>query len=299
MKNSIRDINYLWIMFVILHVSGATLLMIFYSIPFLYLILLNGMMLLFVIYTARVSHMSIMMHLKIKMINIKELLFAVLVTIFFLAMAEYINAISLLFVSDHTSSVLAEASSNLLMTIITYAIVPAVVEEIMFRGCILRGTSNKVIGLLVSAVTFALLHGNVNQMCYAFFMGLCMGIVALLTENLTVTMIIHALFNIYSIIVSAFEESSLVQFVENIKIGSYAIFAPVLESEKLGIQLVIGLVVFLIAGILVYLVMRLFYKEKCREIFFIDQSERENIWTPDWKFAIGCLVCLLLAWISG
>ena len=54
------------------------------------------------------------------------------------------------------------------------AVLPAVSEEFLFRG-ILYNTYRKtspILGVFLSALFFALLHGNFNQIPYALFLEL-------------------------------------------------------------------------------------------------------------------------------
>lgn len=53
-------------------------------------------------------------------------------------------------------------------------------EEILFRGYVLRSLRpyGKRFAILLSALLFALFHGNILQLPYAFFMGLVLGYVA-------------------------------------------------------------------------------------------------------------------------
>ncbi|MCR5105887.1 MAG: CPBP family intramembrane metalloprotease [Eubacterium sp.] len=92
----------------------------------------------------------------------------------------------------------------ILMAIVVYAVVPAVVEEFVFRGVIL-GAYSKVdvkAGILISSLFFALLHFSFGSVLYGFFFGLLFAIVRLATDNLTYTIVMHCLFNTVNVIVS-------------------------------------------------------------------------------------------------
>ena len=72
-----------------------------------------------------------------------------------------------------------------------------VMEEFVFRRCVLdrlRPYGEKA-ALLISALLFALFHSAVNQMCYAFLLGLIFGTVYLKTGKLRYSMILHVLIN--------------------------------------------------------------------------------------------------------
>lgn len=72
-----------------------------------------------------------------------------------------------------------------------------VCEEIMFRRLILNRLRpyGDVFAVVVSALTFGLMHGNLSQLLYAFTLGCVFGYVALVTGQIRHTVIIHALIN--------------------------------------------------------------------------------------------------------
>ena len=72
----------------------------------------------------------------------------------------------------------------------------------------MRSFSDQKKGLLLSAVLFAIWHLNPNQMSYTFLAGLLLGILALWTDNLVCSMIVHFLFNLYNIIATALPATS-------------------------------------------------------------------------------------------
>lgn len=85
--------------------------------------------------------------------------------------------------------------------IIAMAVLPPVLEEAVFRGAIL-GTMRKYIGrgsILFSAVLFALMHANFNQIPIAFVMGLLLGWFAYSTGSIIVPIILHAFNNLLSV----------------------------------------------------------------------------------------------------
>ena len=91
-----------------------------------------------------------------------------------------------------------------LLSMVVFAVVPAIVEEFVFRGCML-GAYSKVdvkAGILITSLFFALLHFSFGSMLYGFFFGLLFAVVRLATDNLTYTMIMHCLFNTINVLLS-------------------------------------------------------------------------------------------------
>ena len=85
---------------------------------------------------------------------------------------------------------------------------PALVEEFLYRGVILRALMRFGTGfaILTSSLLFALMHGNLSQIIFAFPLGLLFAILVVRTGNLWITIVVHFLNNFLSslyLIVSA------------------------------------------------------------------------------------------------
>lgn len=80
------------------------------------------------------------------------------------------------------------------LSILLLAIMPAIGEELLFRGMILHGLRsrfNDVCSVLMSAIMFALMHGNLQQFVYPFLLGVIMGWIVLRTGSLVSSVIVH------------------------------------------------------------------------------------------------------------
>ena len=69
----------------------------------------------------------------------------------------------------------------LILSLVVFAVVPAVVEEFVFRGVIL-GAYSKVdvkAGIVISSLFFALLHFSFGSVMYGFFFGLLFAVIRL------------------------------------------------------------------------------------------------------------------------
>lgn len=77
------------------------------------------------------------------------------------------------------------------------ALLPAVMEELLFRGVILNSLRKlgKWSAILISATAFALMHGNLFQLPYTFGFGILLGYIAFETGSLLPTMLIHFISN--------------------------------------------------------------------------------------------------------
>ena len=89
------------------------------------------------------------------------------------------------------------STGNFFLQLFLVAVLPAICEEFLHRGIVLQGI--KHIGfkkaILISSLLFALMHFNVQQVFYAFVIGLILGFVAVVSKNIYPAMIIHFINN--------------------------------------------------------------------------------------------------------
>lgn len=92
--------------------------------------------------------------------------------------------------------------SSLLLNIVATAILPALIEEMIFRGYILGAFREHGDGLAVvlSAVLFGLFHGNVLQVPFAFILGLALGFLVVLTDSIWPAVLLHFVNNLLSVV---------------------------------------------------------------------------------------------------
>ena len=80
-----------------------------------------------------------------------------------------------------------------LLAILLIAILPAITEELVYRGMILNGLRKlgKWPAILLSSLAFCLMHGNIAQFPYTFLLGIVLGYIMFETSNLLLCIIIH------------------------------------------------------------------------------------------------------------
>ena len=85
--------------------------------------------------------------------------------------------------------------------VLLFALVPAVVEELIFRGVILHGFRKFGFwqAIIFSSILFALIHANIQQFAYTFIFGAVLAYLVLKTGSLLASMIIHFIANFASI----------------------------------------------------------------------------------------------------
>jgi len=123
-----------------------------------------------------------------------------------------LNYISMLF----STNKIQEATSALmkypfLIQIFFIAIVPAFIEEFVFRGIFYHSyRKNGILGAaLLSGFIFGIVHLNINQFIYAFVLGVIFALLVEATGSMLTSMIAHFAINTYSIIIMQMVPDSL------------------------------------------------------------------------------------------
>lgn len=119
-----------------------------------------------------------------------------------------------------------------------YAVIPGILEELVFRGWILGALRpfGERRALLLSALLFGLLHGNLTQIPFAFLLGLLFGFLCIKTGSLWPSMLLHVINNGLSVV------------MDSVTIG-------MTESESYAVQIAVltGLAVIgAVAGVILY-----------------------------------------------
>lgn len=90
----------------------------------------------------------------------------------------------------------------LLLTLLSTAVLPAILEELLFRGVILQllRPAGDLTALILSSVLFGVTHGTVEQIPFATVVGLICGYFVLKTGNIYLGMALHFLNNAMSVV---------------------------------------------------------------------------------------------------
>lgn len=98
------------------------------------------------------------------------------------------------------------AGWNVAPALLFIALLPAIAEEILFRGIVLqcaeRGAGS-VLAIVFGGLCFSLYHGSVEQTAYQFVCGCLFGLLAVRARSIGPTVVIHFLNNAVIIILSA------------------------------------------------------------------------------------------------
>lgn len=142
--------------------------------------------------------------ISIKQLSLKKVLYLTTLTICGIPVAMVLSAMGNVLSKTTVEDTNDVNTFPVIPALIIYALIPAVVEEFVFRGVIL-GIYTKVdvkAGILISSLFFALLHFSMGSVLYGFLFGVIFAIVRLDTDNILYTMIMHCVFNGVNVLLS-------------------------------------------------------------------------------------------------
>lgn len=124
------------------------------------------------------------------------------------------------------NQIIINSIKDLLLYYISLAIIPALCEELLFRGLIINSLKHKgeIFAVVLSSIMFAIFHLSPEQLLYPICWGLLLGIVYLRTKNIIFPMIMHFINNAFSITIQYFmTPSSPTKFEPTVFLAIYAI----------------------------------------------------------------------------
>ena len=96
-----------------------------------------------------------------------------------------------------------------LLMLINICVLPALLEEFVFRGVILQSLKNfgEGFALIASSIIFAVAHRNLLQGVGAFFVGLILAFINLRTHSLKCAILIHLFNNGFAVLLDAYTKN--------------------------------------------------------------------------------------------
>lgn len=129
-----------------------------------------------------------------------------IMTLIYAVHSDFAYDCNLVFYPTQVVSGVEEHYSNLFLLfaaayLVVMTVFPAIIEEMAFRGIIMRGLEQfgGVFAVICSSVAFALMHGNFSQVILQFFGGLAIGAVVMITKNRFTGSFMHFFNNAFSI----------------------------------------------------------------------------------------------------
>lgn len=148
-----------------------------------------------------------------KKIHLKSALMLVVYGLMIIPLSTVINGITMLFVDNEVTK-----ASGTLLSLRWYELLFIVgflgplCEELVFRGMIYGGMKNSTrisAAVVISSLTFGLMHMNFNQAAYAIVIGIFMALAIEATGSLWSSVIVHATINSFEVIMMLFANKFL------------------------------------------------------------------------------------------
>lgn len=185
---------------------------------------------------------------------------------------------------------------DFILNIVFVAFLPAVVEEIVYRGVILKGFEQKCkpwVAILITSFVFMLAHGSLEQCVYQFILGLILTYIAYSTGNILYSMIAHFTNNFVVILLSYIQNNT----------------TPWVINFSNAINVVWVVLLFVLGGALLVTVLyvwtkRVLRKETTTTGVMTQNGEQVEIVSKKWSkeevlfFLLG-LGIMLAIWILG
>ncbi len=160
----------------------------------------------------------------------------------------FMNLINILFESsgyvvDNTLPLqdkMASSTGYFFLGLFIFAFLPAIAEELIFRGIIQTSLASKYKGfvtIIISTLLFVLMHGSLNQTIYQFVVGVMLSYLALVGGSVIYSMILHFLNNALVVVFSCFDIVSYLSASEAVYYNIFSMIFP-FTIFLLGVALV-------------------------------------------------------------
>lgn len=203
------------------------------------------------------------------------------ITILAMPLVMFLNVLSSMIAGNAMAELSVElAYGSPWLNFLFLAVVPAAVEEFVFRGVFFHGYRRHGLwkAALISGLIFGLMHLNLNQFSYGFTIGVLFALLAEATGSIYAPMLVHFLINMQS--VSAI--NSLIGLDEGTvqMLSSAPVLSPGLQQTYyLTAAGVLGIIAVVTTALLVLLI-KLLAKLSDREDYFrwvLQGGEREAL----------------------
>lgn len=127
----------------------------------------------------------------------KNIFYSIILLICLMPSVSLVNMISLTFSENQILNTILDYDVKPLQLLIIVGVLAPIVEEMMFRGLLVKITEkgSLLFICLFNGFLFGVFHGNLNQFCYAFILGSLFTYLVKVTGSLTTSTILHIGFN--------------------------------------------------------------------------------------------------------
>lgn len=137
-------------------------------------------------------------------IKISTAFMCIVLTYLIMPLTALINLVSQFFTTNTVASMSTDmVEYNFFLILLIVGIFGPATEEFVFRGILFRGMNKFAGGImaaLVSGFMFGIMHLNINQFLYAFFLGLIFSAVNYVTDSIVPSMLMHIVVNSHNVI---------------------------------------------------------------------------------------------------
>jgi len=183
---------------------------------------------------------------------------------------------------DNTIPLQALMSSNFLyflLGVVIYALLPAIAEELIFRGIIQKSLSTKLTGfatILMTTLLFVLIHGSLQQTVYQLLVGIMLSYLSYVGGSVIYAIILHFLNNFLVLLFSCFD---IVGYLSSNSTIYYNIFSMIFPISIFLLGLILVAILF---WVLKYLRNKNFFRyDSHGKKKKVKQSEMLNLEQPD------------------
>ncbi len=174
----------------------------------------------------------------LRKINLKQILGGILIWMGGFVLINLITQITLYLFPQNmeVAEALTDAiiiKDNLVLNLAIVALMPAICEEIFFRGFIFtsfKGKSSSKIAIITSGILFGFMHMDFLRIIPTSILGIIFAYTVYKSESIFIAMILHFINNSIAVLVSHYPNSELVKmssFIEldfkNLNIGKFII----------------------------------------------------------------------------
>lgn len=134
----------------------------------------------------------------LKPLSLKNFLIIIFMSFTFQPILQLIGNITNIFFKDKISDIIyVFASLSYPKALFVTAIVPAITEELAFRGVILSGykKTSVLVGCLMSSLYFGIMHLTLTQVFYTIAAGVLFAYVVKITKSIYASIIMHFMLN--------------------------------------------------------------------------------------------------------
>lgn len=137
--------------------------------------------------------------LNLRKYKISGFLLSILVLIAATPMSSFLNIISQFLAPNTIGNTMYDITEGLPIWagVLVIGCLPGFIEELIYRGILFSAFKKRsvLVGIVISCLSFGLMHVNFNQIPYAIYLGAIFTLLVEATGSLASSMVLHMLFN--------------------------------------------------------------------------------------------------------